>query len=121
MLGETAAVVWLAEAGIFIVALVAGIFLAKGSKSAPRDASVGIKRDISETKNHYKDYRDSVHGEFKDLNGSIKELNSAYGELYNHLANGGAKLGLSRAEVERLMNRDSDFIARLPQIKTNAK
>lgn len=122
MQGDTSAMIWVAQAGVFIIALVAGLFIAKGSKStAPSNPGARVKREINDTKNNYKDYRDSVHGEFKDLNDTIKEMNSAYGGLYKHLANGGVKLSLSSAELKKLMTQDSDFIARLPHIKANSK
>ncbi len=122
MQGDTSAVMWFAQAAVFIVALLIGLFLAKGAKSVPSDFSNRkIKRDINDTKTHYKNYRDSVHGEFKGLNASIKEMNSAYGELYEHLSNGGVKLSLSSTELDNLMKKDSDFIGRLTQMKTRSK
>lgn len=122
MQGDTSIMIWVVQAGVFIVALVAGLFIAKGSKSAASsDSGAEVKRGINEAKNNYKDYRDSVHDEFKGLNDTIKEMNSAYGDLYEHLANGGVKLSLSSTELKRLMTQDSDFIARLPHMKTNSK
>jgi len=122
MQGDTSVMVWVALAGVFIIALAAGLFIAKGSKAAaPSNSGERVKRTINETKNNYKDYRDSVHGEFKELNDTIKEMNSAYGDLYQHLASGGVKLSLSSAELKKLMTQDSDFIARLPHIKADSK
>ncbi|NOY72784.1 MAG: DUF1043 family protein [Gammaproteobacteria bacterium] len=123
MQGDTSAIIWFAQAGVFIVALIAGLFFAKGKKSTPASDlnTRRIKRDMNDTKTHYKNYRDSVHSEFKGLNSSIKEMNKAYDELYEHLANGGVKLSLSSSELKNLMKQDSDFIDRLPQIKASSK
>jgi len=122
MQGDTSVMIWVVQAGVFIAALIAGLFIAKGSKpAAASDPGAGVKRKINKAKNNYKNYRDSVHGEFNGLNDTIKEMNQAYGELYEHLANGGVKLSLSSAELKRLMTQDSDFIAKLPHMKTNSK
>lgn len=93
------------------IGIALGFYYARsGNKKAPAVAGAAATT-LSRTRDQYKDYRDSVTGEFVEINDSIRVLNAAYGKLLDNIVNNAEKLRVDNKEVLQRMSSDRLLIA----------
>ncbi len=114
--GENVALVWIGEAVALAIGLGIGVFWARKPSSA-KEEGVSLE-DISATRNEFRTYRDEVGDHFEGTKDTIRDLNSAYGQLFEHLAQGGQKLCNSGAETMRPIESDGEVFARIKRLES---
>ena len=92
MQGMEAVFVWFGE----IIMLALGLYLGAvyGKKEAVSGAGNedALRLKLSEIKDEYKAYRDSVGESFAKIRASVDQFHKVYGSLFEHLADGGQNL-----------------------------
>lgn len=108
-----AVLVWLIELSLLGIGLVWGY---KFAKSATRTTAVPSRArhhavEISRVRDEYKAYRDDVSHQFSDINTSVRDLNRAYGALFQHMADGSRRLLKEGNSQEFALSNDEEFVA----------
>ena len=101
-----------------VACLIGGIwgFIAARKSNKKPDTSTAASIDnlgeeISRTRGAYKDYRDTVDGEFGDINSSVSRLNAAYAALLNNFVSDAEKLAPDNEYALKIAANDRDLIS----------
>lgn len=105
--------IWFLELSLLVIGLVWGFKSARGF--APSSLVPNRQRlhavEISRVRDEYKAYRDEVAHQFTDINSAVRGLNTAYGALFHHMADGSKRLVKTGESQEFVLSADQEFMA----------
>ena len=87
-------------------------FASSGNKKTTKTpASIdSTGEELSCTRGEFKDYRDTVDGEFSEINHSIRRLNKAYAALLNNFVTDAEKLCPDNKDALKIATNDRDLV-----------